>query len=161
MRSRIWVLIALLVVVLAGAACGGTAQTGATPTPVRVARAPRPTFTVTPTKAEAQPATQAPEPTQAATLVLSPTITPTVAAAATSAPAAAAFTVNNPTVNVRQAGGAVAKEYAVLDFFRQHRDMKPQGIAELNAGGQKLAQALAEEVAATSDALRSEEDNHA
>ena len=65
------------------------------------------------------------------------------------------------TVNVRQAGGAVAKEYAVLDFFRQHRDMKPQGIAELNAGGQKLAQALAEEVAATSDALRSEEDNHA
>ena len=65
------------------------------------------------------------------------------------------------TVNVRQAGGAVAKEYAVLDFFRQHRDMKPQGIAKLNAGGQKLAQALAEEVAATSDALRSEEDNHA
>ncbi len=57
------------------------------------------------------------------------------------------------SVNVRQAGGQVAKEYAVLDFFRQHRDMKPQGIAELNEGGQKLAQALAEEVAGESDAL--------
>jgi uncharacterized metal-binding protein len=65
------------------------------------------------------------------------------------------------TVNVRQAGGAVAKEYAVLDFFRQHREMKPQGIAELNAGGQKLAQTLAEEVAAASDTLRREEENHA
>jgi uncharacterized metal-binding protein len=65
------------------------------------------------------------------------------------------------TVNVRQAGGAVAKEYAVLDFFRQHRDMKPQGIAALNEGGQKLAQALAEEVAATSDALRNEGEDHA
>jgi uncharacterized metal-binding protein len=65
------------------------------------------------------------------------------------------------TVNVRQAGGAVAKEYAVLDFFRQHRDMKPQGIAELNAGGQKLAQTLAEEVATASDMLRREEEAHA
>ena len=51
------------------------------------------------------------------------------------------------TVNVRQAGGAVAKEYAVLDFFRQHRQLKPSGIAELNEGGRALAQALAEEVA--------------
>jgi uncharacterized metal-binding protein len=65
------------------------------------------------------------------------------------------------SVNVRQAGGQVAKEYAVLDFFRQHRDLKPQGIAELNEGGQKLAQALAEEIAATTDALRHEEQNHA
>ena len=124
MRSRIWVLIALLVVVLAGAACGGTAQTGATPTPVRVARAPRPTFTVTPTKAEAQPATQAPEPTQAATLVLSPTITPTVAAAATSAPAAAAFTVNNPTVNVRQGPGTA---YPIIGQVTQGQQLAITG----------------------------------
>ncbi len=47
------------------------------------------------------------------------------------------------TVNVRQAGGRVAKDYAVLDFFRQHRNLKPQGIAELNEGGQGLARALA------------------
>jgi uncharacterized metal-binding protein len=65
------------------------------------------------------------------------------------------------SVNVRQAGGQVARAYAVLDFFRQHRDLKPQGIAELNEGGQQLAQALAEEVAATSDALRGEGVNHA
>src|SRR5271157_3273554 len=39
------------------------------------------------------------------------------------------------TVNVRQAGGGVAKEYAVLDFYRQHKELKPQGIAELNEGG--------------------------
>jgi uncharacterized metal-binding protein len=61
------------------------------------------------------------------------------------------------SVNVRQAGGTVAREYAVLDFYRQHRDLKPQGIAELNQGGLALAHALAEEVAAASDALCSEE----
>jgi len=64
------------------------------------------------------------------------------------------------SVNVQQAGGAVAREYAVLDFYRQHRDLKPQGIAELNAGGLALARALAEEVAAASDALRGGGANH-
>ncbi len=58
------------------------------------------------------------------------------------------------TVNVRQAGGEVAREYAVLDFYRQHRNLKPQGIAELNEGGEALARALAEEIAGASDALR-------
>jgi uncharacterized metal-binding protein len=57
------------------------------------------------------------------------------------------------SVNVRQAGGAVAREYAVLDFYRQHRDLKPQGIAELNDGGLALARALAEEIAAVCDQL--------
>ena len=57
------------------------------------------------------------------------------------------------TVNVRQAGGTVAKEYAVLDFYRQHRQLKPGGIAELNEGGLALARALAEEVAKDCDAL--------
>ncbi len=58
------------------------------------------------------------------------------------------------TVNVRQAGGEVAREYAVLDFYRQHRNLKPQGIAELNEGGEALARVLAEEIARTSDELR-------
>jgi uncharacterized metal-binding protein len=58
------------------------------------------------------------------------------------------------TINVRQAGGSVAKEYAVLDFYRQHKNLKPQGIAELNEGGQGLARALAEEIAGASDELR-------
>ena len=64
--------------------------------------------------------------------------------------------------NVRQAGGSVAREYAVLDFYRQHRDLKPQGIAELNDAGLALARALAEEIAAASDHLRAaEEPQHA
>lgn len=65
------------------------------------------------------------------------------------------------TVNVQQAGGQVAKAYAVLDFYRQHRDLKPQGIAELNEGGLALARALAEDVAATSDVLLAKEADHA
>lgn len=65
------------------------------------------------------------------------------------------------TINVQQAGGKVAKAYAVLDFYRQHRDLKPQGIAELNEGGLALARALAEELAAESDALLAKEAEHA
>jgi uncharacterized metal-binding protein len=66
------------------------------------------------------------------------------------------------SVNVRQAGGAVAQGVVVLDFYRQHRDLKPQGIAELNEGGLALARALAEEIAATCDRLEAaEEPQHA
>jgi uncharacterized metal-binding protein len=48
---------------------------------------------------------------------------------------------------VRQSGGRVAREVAVLDVFRRHKDLKPEGIAELNEAGRKLARVLAEEVA--------------
>jgi uncharacterized metal-binding protein len=57
------------------------------------------------------------------------------------------------SVNVRQAGGEPARTYAVLDFYRQHRDLKPQGIAELNAGGRALAHKLAEDAASACDEL--------
>ncbi|MCB0199594.1 MAG: hypothetical protein KDI03_05915 [Anaerolineae bacterium] len=50
------------------------------------------------------------------------------------------------TVNVGEAGGHVAREFTVLDCYRRNRQCKPKGIAELNEGGQALAQALAEEV---------------
>ncbi|HEX9115279.1 MAG TPA: putative zinc-binding protein [Anaerolineae bacterium] len=63
------------------------------------------------------------------------------------------------TANVRQAGGSVAREYAVLDFYRQHKNLKPQGIAELNEGGEALARALAGAVAAVSDELRGGEEH--
>jgi hypothetical protein len=49
------------------------------------------------------------------------------------------------------APGAGRASLAVLDVYRRHRDLKPAGIAELNEGGQKLAQALAEEVATLVD----------
>ena len=40
----------------------------------------------------------------------------------------------------------MAQDFAVLEVFRRYRDFKPQGIAELNEGGLKLADALAKEV---------------
>jgi len=54
---------------------------------------------------------------------------------------------------VRQSGGTVAHEFAVLDVYRRYRQFKPQGIAQLNEGGQKLAHALAEEIAGVVDDL--------
>jgi uncharacterized metal-binding protein len=54
---------------------------------------------------------------------------------------------------VQQSGGAIAQEFAVLDVYRAHKDLKPQGIAELNEGGQKLASLLAGEVTVVVDCL--------
>ena len=54
---------------------------------------------------------------------------------------------------VQQSGGTIAQEFAVLDVYRNHKDLKPQGIAELNEGGQKLARVLAEEVTSVVDGL--------
>lgn len=65
------------------------------------------------------------------------------------------------TKMVAESGGQVARSLAVLDVYRQHRDLKPAGIAELNEGGLKLAQVLAVEAAAVVDALAGEEDGHA
>jgi uncharacterized metal-binding protein len=57
---------------------------------------------------------------------------------------------------VKENGGRVAQEIAVLDVYRRYKQFKPQGIAELNEGGLQLAQALADEVAVTVDALVAE-----
>ncbi len=57
------------------------------------------------------------------------------------------------TKMVHESGGRVAQAYAVLEVYRRYRQFKPQGIAELNEGGQLLAQALAEEIAAQVDSL--------
>ena len=54
---------------------------------------------------------------------------------------------------VRENGGKVAQEIAVLDVYRRYRQFRPEGIAELNEAGQQLARALAEEVTVTIDAL--------
>jgi uncharacterized metal-binding protein len=54
---------------------------------------------------------------------------------------------------VRQSGGTVAQEMAVLDFYRQHKELKPEGIAELNPAGRKLARLLAEQVAKGLDGI--------
>jgi uncharacterized metal-binding protein len=57
------------------------------------------------------------------------------------------------TKMVQQCGGQVARDFAVLDVFRRYRNFKPQGIAELNEGGEKLAQALAKEIDAVVDEI--------
>jgi uncharacterized metal-binding protein len=54
---------------------------------------------------------------------------------------------------VKESGGTIAQNYAVLEVYRRHRQFKPQGIAELNEGGLQLAQALAEEIAQEVDNL--------
>ena len=52
---------------------------------------------------------------------------------------------------VKQSGGTVVREVAVLDVFRRHKDLKPEGIAVLNEPGRKLARVLAEEIAESLD----------
>jgi uncharacterized metal-binding protein len=57
------------------------------------------------------------------------------------------------TKMVRESGGTVVHDFAVLDVYRRYRQFKPQGIAELNEGGKNLALALAEEAAEVIDQL--------
>src|SRR3990172_3069924 len=57
------------------------------------------------------------------------------------------------TKMVKESGGTVAQAFAVLDVYRRSKPFKPQGIAELNEGGQNLARALADEIAAVVDNL--------
>jgi hypothetical protein len=56
---------------------------------------------------------------------------------------------------VQESGGRIAQDYAVLEVYRRYKQFKPQGIAELNAGGEQLAQALANEIAQVVDELTS------
>ncbi len=51
------------------------------------------------------------------------------------------------TKMVKESGGTVAQEFAVLEVYRRYKQFRPQGIAELNEGGLQLAQALAGEIA--------------
>ena len=60
------------------------------------------------------------------------------------------------TKMVQESGGRVARDYAVLDVYRRYKQYKPQGIAELNEGGEQLAQALASEIAQVIDELIAE-----
>ena len=62
------------------------------------------------------------------------------------------------TKMVQESGGRIAKDFAVLDVYRRYKQFKPRGIAELNEGGQKLARALAEEVAGVVDEIKGGQD---
>ena len=58
------------------------------------------------------------------------------------------------TKMVEESGGEVAHEFAVLDSYRRHRDLKPRGIAELNETGEQLVRAMAGEIAEVVDNLQ-------
>jgi uncharacterized metal-binding protein len=64
------------------------------------------------------------------------------------------------TKMVQESGGSIAKDYAVLEVYRRYRQFKPQGIAELNEGGELLAQALAVEIAQVVDDLKAKGDQN-
>lgn len=54
---------------------------------------------------------------------------------------------------VKECGGNISQEFDVLDVYRRYKEYRPEGIAELNKNGVKLAKALADEAAVTIDKL--------
>jgi uncharacterized metal-binding protein len=59
--------------------------------------------------------------------------------------------------SVEAAGGKVTS-YRAINFYKAHKDLKPEGIAELNEAGQKLAEVAAEELCPVVDDLAAQED---
>lgn len=57
---------------------------------------------------------------------------------------------------VKHNGGEVAREVAVFDVFRNYKDLKPEGIAELNEPGKELARVIAAEMAGAMDKVLAE-----
>ena len=57
---------------------------------------------------------------------------------------------------VKLSGGTVAREISVLDVFRRHKRLKPEGIAEPNEAGKKLARVIAAEISETLDEVLAE-----
>lgn len=55
------------------------------------------------------------------------------------------------TKMIQECGGKIINSVSVLDSVKKYRDFKPSGIAELNEGGQKLAHAIAADIAAALD----------
>jgi uncharacterized metal-binding protein len=47
---------------------------------------------------------------------------------------------------IGECGGQIARDLVVLDVYREHRELKPSGIAELNEEGKQLARTLADAV---------------
>ncbi|MFH0802431.1 MAG: putative zinc-binding protein [bacterium] len=55
--------------------------------------------------------------------------------------------------NIEIAGGKVGSELRVMDVFKRHRDLKPETVLDVGAGGNKLASVIAEEIALEADRL--------
>ncbi len=55
--------------------------------------------------------------------------------------------------SVEALGVQVAKTYQAINFFKAHKELKPEGIAELDENGKKLAALAADEIAQMVDEL--------
>jgi uncharacterized metal-binding protein len=60
--------------------------------------------------------------------------------------------------SVEAAGGRPARSLRAINFYKAHKDLKPEGIAELNEAGQKLAEVAAHELCPVVDELAAQED---
>lgn len=54
-------------------------------------------------------------------------------------------------------GGKVDKAYQTLEFIKNHKGLKPEGISELNEAGQKLAALAADDIGKVVDELADKE----
>ena len=50
------------------------------------------------------------------------------------------------------------KAFEAIKFYKEHKDLKPEGISEVNETGRKLAAVAAEEVAKVVDELAAGEE---
>jgi len=80
-------------------------------------------------------------------------------------PEAARLVTENPVLTIdgcpndcarksaEAAGARPARTYRAIDFYKAHRQLKPEGISELNEAGRRLAEVAAQELAPLIDAL--------
>ena len=80
-------------------------------------------------------------------------------------PEAVALVTGNPVItidgcpkdcakkSVEALGKAVDQAFEAIKFYKEHKDLKPEGISEVNDTGRKLAAVAAEEVAKVVDEL--------
>ena len=85
-------------------------------------------------------------------------------------PDAVALVTENPVItidgcpkdcakkSVEAVGGQVAKAYEAIKFYKEHKDLKPEGLAEVNDTGRELATVAAKEVAKVVDKLAAGEE---
>jgi len=86
-------------------------------------------------------------------------------------PEAVALVTENPVItidgcpkecarkSVEAVGGQVAKVHEAIKFYKEHKDLKPEGVAEVNDTGRKLAEIAARELAQEVDELAAGEDD--
>ncbi len=57
-----------------------------------------------------------------------------------------------------EAAGGRVTPYRAINFYKAHRDLKPEGVSELNEAGRKLSEVAAAELAPIVDGLAAQEE---